>query len=121
MISRTVKGILAFTSTPPEVFWHAVGMSRSTYYNRINGETPWSAADVAQAADALGVTVADLYAGNVPLGLPQWGSDSTMDTAHFPESDDQPSLPGLESFPFPRAAGDANHDRIIDLREAAAA
>lgn len=105
MISRTVKGILAFTSTPPEAFWHAVGMSRSTYYNRINGETPWSAADVAQAAEALGVTVADLYTGNVPLGLPQWDSgNANQATARFPESDDQPTLPGLDAMiPFPRA------------------
>lgn len=99
MISRTVKGVLAFTSMPPERFWLAVGLSRSTYYNRINGDTPWSAADVKRAADALGIEVADLYEGRVPEGLPQWDSErSTMQTGQYSESEDGP---GATIIPFP--------------------
>jgi hypothetical protein len=101
MISRTIRGILAFTSMPAEAFWHALEVSRTTYYNKINGDSPWTASEVASAADVLGVAVSDLYEGRVPPGLPRW--DPTMDTARWPDSDEQPTLPGLDILiPFPR-------------------
>lgn len=109
MISRTVKAILAFTSTPPEAFWHSVGMSRSTYYNRINGETPWSAADVQHAADVLGVAVADLYDGRIPTGLPTWAprgsnpqpTDFSVQLHLFGGDEEDPRVAVEDGFLFP--------------------
>lgn len=66
---------MAFTSTPAESFWRAMGLSRSSYYNKLKGASPWTASEVQIMATLLGVSVLDLYEGNIPRDLPRWGGD----------------------------------------------
>ena len=72
-VSATVRSLLAYRQTSPEVVMHAVGMSRATWQRRLKGQRDWTAAEVSALASFFGVPVQLLYAG------PQeYGSGSTM-------------------------------------------
>lgn len=96
-ISRTVRGIIAFTGMPAGVFREAVGLSRSTYYNKINGDTPWTADEVAHIAEVLGVSILDLYNGRIPADLPAWNPTGASEASRDSLS------PEPEFFPLPRS------------------
>lgn len=98
-ISRTIRGIIAFTRMPTGAFRSAAGLSRSTYYNKINGETPWTADEVAHIANVLGVSILDLYNGRVPPDLPTWPRTSA------------PAERGISGFPRQRDPSPTPHDR----------
>lgn len=74
-ITRTIKATLVAVDMAPEAFWGRLGISRTTWYNKANGESGWTADEVARAARILGVSVADLYAGRVPA-ITWGGGDS---------------------------------------------
>lgn len=63
-ISRTVRAIIAYRGPASRArVIAAMGVSRSGFYNRLAGDTQWTAAEVKHAADALGVSVATLFEG----------------------------------------------------------
>lgn len=66
-ISATVRALAGARRADTAEIARAIGISRNSYYNRINGEKPWHARDVARAAAYFGVPIADLYAGRVTI------------------------------------------------------
>jgi hypothetical protein len=67
-ISNTIRAIVAYHHVNVTRLALATGLSRSGFYNRLSGETSWSAAEVKRAADALNVSVATLYDGLAVAG-----------------------------------------------------
>ena len=62
-ISNTIRALVAYHHVNVSRLALAMGLSRTSFYNRLSGDTAWSAAEVKRAADALGVDVATLYDG----------------------------------------------------------
>lgn len=75
---------MAYRNVSRAELCQATHMSRGSYYNRMNGSRAWSAAEVADAAKALGVPVQTLYDG-----LPLDGGDGRARR----DSNSQPSDP----------------------------
>ena len=61
-ISATVNGLAASQGLSKERLAELIGMSRSTFFRHL-ASGGWSAVEVQQLADVLGVTVGDLYDG----------------------------------------------------------
>lgn len=66
-ISRTIKALLAYDNRTYEELATAIGLKRSTIYNRMACHNDWTATEVALAADWLRVPVQTLFDG---LDLP---------------------------------------------------
>ena len=62
-ISRTMESLRTYVGMSVPELQRALGLKPGTYFNRKNGSTDWTAAEVKRAADALGVSVATLYDG----------------------------------------------------------
>lgn len=63
VISATVSALISGRRTKPEAVAAAVGMSKSSMYNKLNGTAPWKAAEVSDLARHFGVTIQALYDG----------------------------------------------------------
>ena len=61
-ISATVNGLAASQGLSKERLAELIGMSRSTFFRHLSSGG-WSAAEVQQLADVLGVSVGELYDG----------------------------------------------------------
>lgn len=63
-IRRTVRALLAIRGMPWTQFAAEVGMTKATYFGRMRGDRgPWTAQEVAQAAEVLGVPIETLFTG----------------------------------------------------------
>lgn len=58
-----MKAFIAGRQIPVEQLATELGVSRSGLYLKLNGQSPWSAAEVATLAELFGITVSDLYSG----------------------------------------------------------
>lgn len=117
VITQTIRAALVAVGLEPEEFYGRLGISRTTWYNKIGGESHWTADEVQRAGFILGMEVGDLYAGRVPAVSATWGGR---------DSNPQPDGIGVQldlwqdceepaaNLPMPRSPD------IIDLRWRAA-
>ncbi|WP_172457776.1 hypothetical protein [Pseudonocardia sp. N23] len=68
VISATVRALVSANRVDTGRLAEALQMSRQSYYNRVNGEKPWHAKDVARAARFFAVPIQDIYSGTVRIG-----------------------------------------------------
>jgi DNA-binding XRE family transcriptional regulator len=66
-IRAAIRALRAAHETDAIVLAKLLGISRQSLYNRLNGDAPWLAREVAQIADYYNVSVQDLYAGTVDV------------------------------------------------------
>ena len=69
-ITRTVRALRGAHQVDARDLAQHLRISRQSLYNRLNGDAPWLAADVAALADYFGCTIQDLYDGTVNLARP---------------------------------------------------
>lgn len=84
VIGATVRALVSAHRADTGVLARALGISRNSYYNRINGEKGWHARDVARAAAFFGCSVQDLYDGNVQISQPGSRVVTGVDTGRYP-------------------------------------
>lgn len=65
-VADAISTRLASSSLTQQTAANELGMSRVALNSRLNGHTRWRADELPAVADLLGVTVADLYASEVP-------------------------------------------------------
>ena len=63
IIRATLRALLAYRGISIPDFAEQIGISRTALYNRMAGDTPWSAEEVARIAVALDIPVATFYGG----------------------------------------------------------
>ena len=68
VIRVTVRALRSAHQVDAAVLARRLGVSRQSIYNRLNGQAPWLAAEVAALADFFGCEVQDLYNGTVRIG-----------------------------------------------------
>lgn len=68
IIGATVRALVSANRADTGALARALGISRNSYYNRINGEKAWHARDVYRAAAFFGCSIQDIYDGNVRVG-----------------------------------------------------
>lgn len=66
-IAQNVRTLLAHTGIPREDVIDVLGISRSTWYDRMGAKSPWTAAEVAAVAVAFDIEVADMYSSTPTL------------------------------------------------------
>lgn len=99
-IGRTVHGILWERRITQRRLAAELGLDETMVSKMLRGVRSWSIAELLRTAAFLELPVTDL----LPSGA--WTADPIQATARYPDSDDQPALPGLDALiPFPRKGG----------------
>jgi hypothetical protein len=57
IIKRQIQGYLADSGLTVDEFLELIGMKRSTFYNKLNGETPWMLVEVMKLSEVMGCSV----------------------------------------------------------------
>lgn len=83
-IGATVRALVSARRADTGVLARAMGISRNSYYNRVNGEKAWHARDVARAAAFFGVPITDFYDGVVRVGNAPTSRATGLSTPEYP-------------------------------------
>jgi hypothetical protein len=62
-ITRSVRTLMAYYDRDRGDVCRALGVSRATYYNRMNGDAPWTAVEVVQLAEFFHVPITVIFEG----------------------------------------------------------
>lgn len=84
IIGATVRALVSAHRADTGALARAMGISRNSYYNRINGEKAWHARDVYRAASFFGCSIQDIYDGTVRLSPRGIGAVTGVDTGRYP-------------------------------------
>lgn len=82
-IRQTVRALRSARQVDALVLARALGISRQSLYNRLNGAAPFLAAEIAGLAHFFGCTVQDIFDGVVRITPPQAGRDTDVDTRRY--------------------------------------
>lgn len=84
IIGATVRALVSAHRADTGALARAMGISRNSYYNRINGEKAWHARDVYRAASFFGCSIQDIYDGTVRISPRGIGAVTGVDTERYP-------------------------------------
>lgn len=95
VIRVTVRALRSARQVDAAVLARHIGISRQALYNRLNGQAPWLASEVAGLAEFFNCSVQDLYDGVIRVreqGLPRVDNVRHIRCyrtviQHFPSSD----------------------------------
>lgn len=79
-IRRTVKALRSARNVDVPVLARYVGVSRGSFYNRLNGAAPFLAAEVAALATFFDVPISDFFEGVVRVGA---RGDTSVQTGQY--------------------------------------
>lgn len=83
-IRATVRALRSARQVDVPPLARHIGVSRGSFYNRLNGAAPFLAAEIAGLAHFFGVPITDFYEGIVRVGAAPVSLDTGVDTERYP-------------------------------------